>query len=65
MVEFCNTNGFSDKLYTEDYILNRIRIMKKYLFTPLENQSCKNFTWILFLGNKANINYIKYLFNYN
>ena len=33
--------------------------MKKYLFPSLENQSCKNFTWILTLGNKANISYIK------
>lgn len=58
-------NGFPEKLYSEDYIPNGIRVMKKYLFPSLENQSCKNFTWILLLGNKANITYVRSLFNFN
>ena len=38
--------------------------MKKYLFPSLENQSCKNFIWILKFGDKANITYIKSLLNF-
>ena len=57
--------GFPNKLFREDYIPNGIRVMKKYLFPSLENQSCKNFTWVLMLGDKANITYIKTLFNFN
>ena len=52
-------------MFREDYILNGIRVMKKYLFQSLENQSCKNFTWILILGDKANITHIKSLINLN
>ena len=53
------------KLYKEDYILNGIRVMKQYLLPSLDNQSCKNFIWVLMLGNGANITYIKTLFNFN
>ena len=56
---------FSEKIYTEDYIKNGIRVMKKYLFPSFENQSCKNFTWILILGDRANITYVKSLLNFN
>ena len=59
------TKEFSEKIYTKDYIKNGIRVMKKYLFHSLENQSCKNFTWILILGDKANITYVKSLLNFN
>ena len=63
-MEFYNKE-FSKKIYRKDYILNGIRVLKQYLFPSLENQSCKNFTWILMLGNKANITYIKSLLNFN
>ena len=56
---------FQKKIFKEYYILNGIRVMKKYLFPSLENQSCQNFTWILMLGNKANITYVKSLLNFN
>ena len=39
--------------------------MKKYLLASLENQSCKEFIWVLILGNKANITFIKTLINFN
>lgn len=65
LIEFFFSNEFPKKLYEKDYILNGIRVMKKYLLPSLENQSCKNFTWILMLGNKANITYIKSLINFN
>ena len=39
--------------------------MQKYLLTSLENQSCKNFTWILYLGDEANITYIKEVIKFN
>ena len=35
---------------TKDYTINGIRVMKKYLLPSLENQSCKDFIWILMLG---------------
>ena len=50
---------------TKDYILNAIRVMKKYLLPSLENQSCKDFIWILMIGNKANITFLKSLLNFN
>ena len=63
-IEFYNKE-FSKKIYREDYIQNGIRVLKKYLFPSLENQSCKNFTWILILGKKVNITYIKSILNFN
>ena len=51
--------------YKENYILNGIRVMKKYLLPSLENQSCQNFIWDLILGNKANMTYINSIFNPN
>ena len=50
----------------KDYILNGMRVMKKYLLPSLENQSCKDFIWILMLGNKAKItSSLKSLLNFN
>ena len=39
--------------------------MKKYLLPSLENQSCKDFIWILMIRNKANITFLKSLLNIN
>ena len=50
---------------TKDYTLNEIRVMKKYLLPSLENQSCKDFIWILMLGNKENMTSLKSLLNFN
>ena len=63
MIEFFGANNFKKKIYTKNYIFNGIRVMKKYLFPSLENQSCKDFIWVLVLGDKANITYIKSLIN--
>ena len=65
MIEFYNRNEYPKKLYKKDFISNAIRVMKNYLFPSLEFQSCRNFTWILMIGNKANIDNIKNLFNFN
>ena len=46
-------------LYKKNYIENGIRVMKTYLINSLENQSCKDFTWVLILGSEANLTYIK------
>jgi len=62
-IDFYHRNGFPKRMYDEKYIKNAIRVMKKYLITSLENQSCKDFIFVLMLGNKANITNIKYLFN--
>jgi len=56
-------NDFDTKIYTEDFIKNGIRVLKRYLLPSLESQSCKDFTWILMLGDKANENYVKSLIN--
>ena len=61
MIKFTSFQHFFKKLYEEDYILNGIRVMKTYLFPSLENQSCKEFKWVLMLGDEANITYIKSL----
>ena len=65
MIEYWPLNDFKTKIYKEDYIHNGIRVMKKYLFPSLDNQNCKKFTWILMLGDKANIDYIKSLLDFN
>ena len=57
--------GFPKTEYNSEYIQNGIRVMEKYLLTSLENQSCKDFIWILMVGDKANITYIYSLFNQN
>ena len=64
MIEFWPFGNFKEKIYKKDYILNGIRCMKKYLLPSLDNQSCKKFIWILKLGEKANITYIKSLLNF-
>lgn len=63
MIEFITE--YKTKIYQEDYIKNGIRVMQKYLLSSLEHQSCKNFTWVLLLGNKSNISFIKSLLNFN
>ena len=65
LLNFYNKNGFPQKLSKKDYVLNGIRVMNNFLLPSLENQSCKNFTWILMLGNEANITFIKSLLNFN
>ena len=63
--EFEGNKVFQKLIYSEAYIKNGIRTMKKYLFPSLENQSCKNFIWILLLGDKADMSYIKSLLDLN
>ena len=65
LMSYYKINGFPKKLKSKYYLQNGIRVMKKYLFPSLENQSCKNFIWILLLGDKANITYIKFLLDLN
>ena len=56
---------FHNRSYNNTYIQNGIRVMKTYLLPSLESQSCKNFTWIIMIGNQSNITQIKELFNFN
>lgn len=65
MIEFYRFNGFPKKIYKKDYIKNGIRVMKKYLFPSLEKQICKDFEWILLIGNKANKTYIHSILDFN
>ena len=64
MIEFWPFDDFKNRIYKNDYIINGIRVMKKYLLPSLENQSCQDFIWILKIGDKANITYIKSLLNF-
>ena len=56
---------FHKIIKTKEYILNGIRVMKKYLLKSLQNQSCKCFNWVLLIGNTANATLIKSLINLN
>lgn len=53
------------KVFSEQYIKNGLRVMKTYLLPSLEAQKCKNFTWILMLGDSANITFLKSLIDFN
>lgn len=64
MHEIHGSNGFDKKIYTKEYIENGIRVMKKYLIPSLEYQSCKDFIWMLNIGDKANITHLKLLLNF-
>lgn len=64
MIDFWNYNDFKKIIYTEKYIKNGIRVMKKYLVPSLENQRCKDFIWVLYLGDRANITYVESLIHF-
>ena len=65
LIPFYKYDGFPEKIYKKDYISNGIRVMNRYLFASLDNQSCKNFIWVLMLGDKANITLVKMLLSFN
>ena len=65
IIEFWKINNYHKKIYTKDYIINGIRVMKKYLIPSLEYQSCKDFIWILMLGNRVNLSDIENLADFN
>ena len=55
-------SDFKKTIYSKNYIENGIRVMKKYLFNSLENQSCKDFYFVLEIGNKVNRTFFESLF---
>lgn len=65
IIEFWRYDNFVQKIYTNDYIINGKRVMEKYLFPSLSNQRCQDFIWILKVGDKANITYIKSIIDLN
>ena len=65
MVVHSRLKSFTKIIYKKNYILNGIRVLKKYLIPSLEKQSCKKFVWILLLGDKANKMFIKSLLGIN
>ena len=65
IIPFWRIDNFTQKIYSPNYLLNGIRVMKKYLFPSLESQSCKDFIWILLLGDKSNITKVEHLLNIN
>ena len=58
-------NTLKNILYTKDYIMNGIRLLKNNLIPSLERQNCKNFSFILIVGSKVNISFIKSLIGFN
>ena len=65
MIEIFPYNYFSKRIYKKNYILNGIRVINKYLFPSLENQSWKKFIWILIIGDKTNKTFIESLLQFN
>lgn len=65
MSGFYKRNGFNKIIYTKDYLNNAIRVMKKFLIPSLKYQKCRDFIWLLRLGNKANITYLRSLLNFS
>lgn len=59
VLEFTRDKIFNPKIHSKDYITHQIFLMKKYLLNSLEHQSCKDFIWVLDLGDKANITNIQ------
>ena len=51
-------------IFSKEYILSGFRVLKEYLIPSLENQSCKQFIWILMIGEKINKTYVESLFNF-
>lgn len=64
LLEFYKKDGFPKKIYTKEYLKNGIRVMKKYLLPSLKYQSCKDFIWMLNVGDKANITHLENLLNF-
>ena len=52
-----------NKIYDIEYVKNGIKLMKKYLIPSLEYQSCKNFIWIIMVGDRVNLKNIIPLLN--
>ena len=65
LIKLSSNNTFNKKFHNKSYIQNGIKLMKKYLLYSLNAQSCKDFIWILMLGDDANITYVKSLFYLN
>ena len=65
IIPFYKSYNFTNKIYNTDYFLNGIRVMKEYLLPSLEYQTCKNFIWILLIGDKVDIQKLKSFFKDN
>ena len=65
MIKHSRLKNFVEIIFKKEYILNGIRVLKKYLIPSLENQSCKQFIWILLLGDKADKMFIQSLLGTN
>ena len=49
----------------EDFSINAKRVLNKYLLPALERQKCKDFIWVLMIGNQADLSYYKSYFNFH
>lgn len=65
LVKFSPNSKFNINFHKISYIQNGIRVLKKYLLYSLNAQTCKDFIWILMLGDDANITYVKSLLDLN
>ena len=48
----------------EDFSINAKRVLNKYLLPALERQKCKDFIWVLMIGDQANLTHFKSFFNF-
>ena len=51
--------NYTDVMKSEAYTQNGKRVLNKYLLPSLENQKCKDFIWVLMLGDEGDISFIK------
>ena len=51
MLDISNFKNNPKLMFSDNYFYNGIRVLKKYLFHSLEAQNCKNFIWVLVMGN--------------
>ena len=49
----------------EEFAPNAKRVLNKYLLPALERQKCKDFIWVLMIGNQADLSYYKSFFNFH
>ena len=49
----------------EEFSTNAKRVLNKYLLPALERQKCKDFIWVLMIGNQADLSYYKSYFNFH
>ena len=64
MLEFGDNFKYIKNM-NKEYIQNGFSVMNKYLIPSLNSQLCKDFIWVLMIGEKLNITFVKSNLNSN